>query len=122
MHISITQEIYGVSKDQEQWLKDKWFTVENSFNTYNWDCNLSQTLQWTYVVEESSNDWYVLLQVHQWCDVRGGYTDAKMFYLWNDQRMPSENVSWNVTMKNWEEVYVSNWYDGVRLRFDVDSE
>lgn len=46
-------------------------------NTYNGDCLLSQTLQFVYF--ETDDDAYVLLQVHGGCDVRGGYTDARVF-------------------------------------------
>lgn len=46
-------------------------------NTYNGECLLSQTLQFIYF--EYEGDSYVLLQVHGGCDVRGGYTDAKVF-------------------------------------------
>ena len=71
-------EYYGTNADQCQWLEDNRFEVnENAFNTYNWSSNLSQTLQ-GYDVERDG-EYYILLQIHQGADVRGGYTDAKLF-------------------------------------------
>lgn len=112
-------DIHGVSKSQRAWLDKKGFVIGDSFNTYNHDSNLSQVLQWTIIDLDDKK--YVLLQVHQGCDVRGGYTDAKMFLL-PDDYMPMESVYWKVTEKDGTEYSVSNWYDGYRLRYDDDSE
>ncbi len=73
-------DIYGVSKAQKKWLKENGFTVLESFNSYNGEQYLSQVIQGTYITQDGTSiaD-YVLLQVHQGADVRGGYTDAKMF-------------------------------------------
>ena len=71
-------EYYGTNADQCQWLEDNRFEVKgDGFNTYNWGSNLSQTLQ-GYDVERDG-EYYILLQIHQGADVRGGYTDAKLF-------------------------------------------
>jgi len=85
-------EYYGVSSDQEKVLK-KWqekyefkkpyFSDDlfYSFNTYNFEySNLSSVLQGTLFEMNEQN--YVLLQIHGGADVRGGYTDAKMFRLY----------------------------------------
>ena len=53
-------------------------------NTYNYDSNLSQGLQYTiYEIEDKNNPEYVIryiaLQIHNGCDIRGGYTDARLF-------------------------------------------
>lgn len=54
-------------------------------NTYNGEDMLSQTLQFAYFEIEDSDDdkiddgSYILLQIHGGCDVRGGYTDPKIF-------------------------------------------
>ncbi len=70
---------YGVSKDQTKWLEKHGFDINdsNSFNTYNEESALSQVLQGTFI-KLGDND-YLLLQIHGGCDVRGGYTDAKLF-------------------------------------------
>jgi hypothetical protein len=46
-------------------------------NTYNGESNLSQVLQ--YATFELDDSLIVLLQVHNGCDVRGGYTAPKAF-------------------------------------------
>ena len=48
-----------------------------TFNTYNGDSDLSQTLQGGWLTINGEE--YLLLQIHNGCDVRGGYTDAKLF-------------------------------------------
>lgn len=48
------------------------------YNTYNGECCLSQVLQYLYF--EADGRAYVLLQIHNGCDVRGGYTDPELFY------------------------------------------
>lgn len=82
-------DIYGVSKKAEKYINRRFDKVGDSFNTYNDDTNLSQVLQGTYL--ELNDDKYVLLQIHQGCDVRGGYTDAKLFKL-PAGYMPIEDV------------------------------
>lgn len=72
------EEVYGVSKAQWDWLNSKCeVRIENTFNTYNRDSDLSQILQgsWLWINDEQ----YLLLQIHGGCDARGGYTDAKLF-------------------------------------------
>lgn len=76
-------DIYGVDNDQAEWLELNGFKVEQSWNTYNWDNNFSQILQGTDLILETEygDESYVLLQVHNGADARGGYTDAKLFKL-----------------------------------------
>ena len=52
----------------------------NHINTYNDDCILSQTLQIIYSdsIFESDNQ-IIALSIHNGADVRGGYTDFKIF-------------------------------------------
>lgn len=77
---------YGVSARGEEWLKDNGFFPKDKrdsiggFNSYNWDCVLNQVIQGDFLDHESG-DSYVLIQIHGGCDVRGGYTDAKLFKL-----------------------------------------
>lgn len=47
------------------------------FNSYNGECNLSQTIQGVYWEDEEGD--HVLLQVHNGADVRGGYTAPRAF-------------------------------------------
>ena len=46
-------------------------------NTYNRECILSQTLQ--YTVATIGDEAIIILQVHGGCDVRGGYTEPRVF-------------------------------------------
>lgn len=75
-------DYYGTSDSQCAWLEKNDFYVDDyrsAFNTYNWDSNFSQVLQGTFLRQGGHTDEYVLLQIHGGCDVRGGYTDAKLF-------------------------------------------
>lgn len=97
--------IYGVSKEAWQFLKYPSYhtkvdlmlaepnfrecKIERTFNTYNGESDLSQVLQGTHLtintLDNSEYDnQYLLLQIHQGADVRGGYTDAKLFKLNED--------------------------------------
>ena len=73
-----SETYYGVSKQGQAILDREGFAEENTWNTYNGDCDLSQTLQGSWLISENDSG-YLLLQIHQGCDVRGGYTDARMF-------------------------------------------
>lgn len=71
-------EVYGVSKAQWDWLNSKCeVKVEQTFNTYNGDSDLSQILQGSWLT--INDEQYLLLQIHGGCDARGGYTNAKLF-------------------------------------------
>ena len=48
-------------------------------NTYNYEEYLSQTL--LYAVINTGLDWFVLLEVHNGCDVRSGYTSPQLFKI-----------------------------------------
>jgi hypothetical protein len=48
-------------------------------NSYNWENYLSQTIQ--YVTFENSGRYFVLLQIHNGADVRGGYTLPQVFEM-----------------------------------------
>ena len=82
--------IYGVSKEAWQYLtkeiKVKYLDVKinRSWNTYNGESDLVQTLQGANLT--INDEEYILIQIHNGADVRGGYTDAKLFKL-NDEYM-----------------------------------
>lgn len=79
-------ELYGVSAKGEGVLKNYGIEVDRQWNTYNGDSDLSQTLQGANLkifVDGQFED-YILVQVHNGCDVRGGYTDAKLFKMNDD--------------------------------------
>lgn len=77
-------DIYGVSRLGQKWINKRFITQAECWNTYNWDCPLSQTLQGCNLISRDTNEQYVLIQIHQGADVRGGYTDAKLFKVTGD--------------------------------------
>lgn len=106
-------DIYGVSKKQAQWLEKQGFETGEAVNTYNGDSNLSQILQYTYL--KLGVEVYVALQIHNGCDARGGYTDAKLFHV-IEEYMPSEDIYGTIDGQN-----VSNTYNGYSLTIDDDN-
>lgn len=54
----------------------------NTYNTYNGEDCLSQVLQYTQF--ETTDGAFVLLQIHNGCDVRGGYTTPRVFEVGED--------------------------------------
>jgi hypothetical protein len=53
----------------------------NTFNSYNYDNLLSQVIQGTWLVVKEYSEEYVILQIHNGCDVRGGYTRPYIFHV-----------------------------------------
>lgn len=83
-------EYWGTDSEMSDWLDDNEFESEgDGWNTYNWGSNLSQTLQGQDLKRDGDD--YILLQVHGGADVRGGYTDAKLFKV-NEHCMPFEAI------------------------------
>lgn len=77
--------VYGVSAKAQQVLEHHNEVIINrSWNTYNGESDLVQTLQGANLT--INDDEYILIQIHNGADVRGGYTDAKLFKL-NDEGM-----------------------------------
>lgn len=56
-------------------------TIEGLNNSYNWDNDLSQNIQFAFIEREGDPDKYILLSVHQGCDIRGGYSDYRVYLL-----------------------------------------
>lgn len=75
-------EAYGVSSRAWKYLSSLGdVKIERVFNTYNFDSDLSQVLQGAFVKINTEEPSHILIQIHGGCDVRGGYTDAKLFQL-----------------------------------------
>jgi len=73
-------QFYGTDQNQCDWLDDHGFDgKEDGFNSYNWNANFSQVIQGNFLGRDGEN--YVLLQIHGGCDVRGGYTSARLFKI-----------------------------------------
>tara|TARA_R100001244_G_scaffold3104_1_gene4475 strand:- start:603 stop:1277 length:675 start_codon:yes stop_codon:yes gene_type:complete len=82
-------DFYGITQSGVDYLEE--LIVPNSigrtFNTYNDESILSQTLQGTFI--DIDDEKYVLLQIHGGADVRGGYTTSKLFNL-GGEYMPDD--------------------------------
>ncbi len=75
--------VYGVSSEAQQVLEHhNEVTINRSWNTYNGESDLVQTLQGANLTINEEE--YILIQIHNGADVRGGYTDAKLFKLNDD--------------------------------------
>lgn len=74
-------EIYEVSNwlKSTDWIEETGITSLEYTNTYNYEEYLSQTL--LYICFSFNGDDYVLLEVHNGCDVRSGYTYPQLFKL-----------------------------------------
>lgn len=104
-------DIYGVSTAGRDWILAHGFKIGDSWNSYNGENTLDTVLQGTNLKHDSLGD-YILLQIHGGCDVRGGYTDAKLVKV--DKFMEGINPCPNVFgMINGVEVESS--YNGVHL-------
>ena len=111
-------DIYGVSAEGKQFLDDREATIKGDYSSYNGESSLSQVIQYTLVDIDSTE--YILLQVHGGCDVRGGYTDAKLFKI-IDECYLYENASFclfrgdyrlGIDIRGGElEVYNCGWSD-----------
>lgn len=112
-------DYYGVSKAGQAWLDNYEFTSDRSWNTYNHESSLSQVLQGTEL--ERDGEKYLLLQIHQGCDVRGGYTDAKLFKL-EYGYMGGEDVCGCVLRPDGKVILVDNMYNGHSLTDENGNE
>lgn len=113
-----SDKAYGISEKQAMWLENNGLTIGDTWNSYNSESNLSQTVQGANVSSDSSNmefPEYILLQIHQGADVRGGYTDAKLFKVAIDYFTTNPNVYGDI-----DGIQVSNMWDGTTLRSDED--
>jgi hypothetical protein len=101
-------DIYGISDAQEEWLDglvenhETDITKAKAWNSYNDDDCLSQTLQGTYC--EIDDNYYVFLQIHGGADVRGGYTNVKLFKIRNNDygfaMLPMQDVEGDIDGKS----------------------
>lgn len=113
-----------ITEKAEKWLLKKLNLTyddvfDNCVNTYNYDNNLDCTLQ--YSVIEIDGDQYLFLQIHGGADVRGGYTNVKMFKLKHYQ----EGINEYLSDANYDEDYrIQDIYSESLGRYlnDVETE
>jgi hypothetical protein len=76
-------DIYGVFQSGADYLESfEDFQIKFDWNTYNGESDLSQVLQGANITINGES--YVIIQIHGGADVRGGYSDAKLFKV-NDE-------------------------------------
>lgn len=76
-------DVYGVSSEAWEYLSRNYdVTIERTWNTYNYENDLSQILQGSNLV--INDERYLLLQIHGGTDARGGYTTARLFWMPNE--------------------------------------
>lgn len=106
---------YGVSLEASEYLDslknqdieidelpygDRW----SNFNSYNGDSDLSQILQGSWI--KIDDEMYLILQIHGGCDVRGGYTNARLFKI--------DNFDESIHQ------YLRNYIDSDELLYEVE--
>lgn len=99
----IEDEFYKCA-DQDQYEHTGWFSIMREFfgsnsiaNTYNRETHLGQVIQYAMISEEEADKFlnkedisegmkpdiydmrYIILQIHNGCDIRGGYTKPRVF-------------------------------------------
>lgn len=57
--------------------------VEKTINTYNDEYYTSQVMQYSILKDPETDERYIGISIHQGCDVRGGYTQGRLFKLEN---------------------------------------
>jgi len=109
-----SEDFYGVGAKAENFVKELNFEIGRTFNSYNGESALSQVIQGTWI--SLGDRQYLILQIHQGCDVRGGYTDARLFYVPEYENGAFlEDVYGTVTRKDGQVVQVDNMYNGYSL-------
>ena len=98
-------DAYGVSHNAFDHIDSFWeVNIERTWNTYNGESDLSQILQGSNLTINDED--YILIQIHNGADARGGYTDAKLFKL--EDGMIHE--------------YLSEWKDSSEIEQDIEEE
>ena len=95
-----------MSREAESYLNTFEIKHFRSWNTYNGDCDLSQTLQGATM--EIEGEIYFLIQIHGGADVRGGYTDAYLFRCANYDGLIHQ--------------YLWEYKDSLELEEEIESE
>ena len=106
---------YGVSKKglailEEVGAKE---AKRGTFNSYNAESALSQVIQGTWLDVDGED--YLLLQIHGGADVRGGYTNARLFKVSHADEWGREDVYGDITKKDGTIIRVDNMYNGNSL-------
>jgi len=78
------EDSHSHMQDMEDFMEHKSkhddYDLQGITNTYNYDNIISQVLQYGIIVD-GEDEHFIILQIHNGCDVRGGYTKPKIFSL-----------------------------------------
>ena len=112
-----SEQAYGLSVEGAEFLNARGFKILESWNSYNYESNLDYVLQGANVIPEDSSNFeypeYILIQVHLGADVRGGYTDAKLYRVSNEYFNTNPDVYGSI-----DGLDVSTSYNGYNLTDD----
>jgi len=114
-----TQEVGELLKE---WADDECedITIGEVYNTYNGQSNLSQVL--LYSMAQYDRNYYCIMQLHNGCDIRGGYTDAVIFQLDNEYTYDNGYLTPEDVYGSIDGINVSTSYSGYSLTSDEDGE
>ena len=87
----------------DSWIEYQYKTDSKWINTYNHDSVLSQVIQFAYIGEDFYDSDFVILSIHNGADVRGGYTDYKVFDVDFDLLLNDSSEYWQESFKQEEE-------------------
>ena len=97
-----------------------YFTLDCE-NTYNFECNIERVLQYCFF--EYRDEPYISLQLHNGCDVRGGYTIPVVFHYDGDYDYWYDMLNYAFlsinTGSDWS--YIDS-YDGYRIEYSEGLE
>ena len=104
---------YGLSTEGEEYITNAGYTIGKSWNSYNYESNLDYVLQGAPVYSDSDFEYpeYILIQIHLGADVRGGYTDAKLFKVNDDIYFDTNPQIYGVI----DGIEVTTSYDNISL-------
>lgn len=107
------EEMYGVSSEAWDHLKECGHIkfLGDTWNTSNYDSSLSQVLQGQDIMIDGH--YYTILQLHNGCDIREGYTDARLFKD-SDRYIDV----YGTCIRDGVEYSISNLYDGCNVTWD----
>ena len=71
----------AIMEEFMEFMGDLGWEAQGIANTYNWENLLSQVLQYGIIYNRETEEYYIILQIHNGCDVRGGYTKPRIFRL-----------------------------------------
>lgn len=96
----------------EGWVERGGFENTGAFNSYNWESDLDQVIQGIpFSTDEhypdDSDNCFVILQTHNGCDVRGGYSKPRVFRVLDPELLSDDRIRFECDKcaGSWENSY-----------------